>query len=258
MNDRQGSVTSYVALVFALTIPFLVAGAIVPVQLLPGVPLSAIAVLVPTLVACLFVYRERRFSGVVELLRRSYDYGRVKNWRWFIIILLVNPAIAFLAFWFIRATGKPIPAPGAIGLSVFALVAVVLVGAMAEEIGWTGYATERLLRRNGVLVTGLLLGCVWAVWHVSLLLQVQRSLGWILWWSLGTVSLRVIMVWLYTHTGGSVFSAALFHAMINLSWQLFPVHGSFYDPRVFGLISLAFAIAVLFAERLLWKRRTAG
>ncbi|MGW8247946.1 MAG: CPBP family intramembrane glutamic endopeptidase [Acidiferrobacterales bacterium] len=245
MNERHGSITIYFVLVFALTIPFLVAGALVPSELLPGVPLSAIAVIVPTLAACFFIYRGRRWPGVVELLRRSYDYRHIKNWRWFLVIFLVNPAIAVLAFWVMRASGTSIPLPGAIGWSVLPLAIVLLVGALVEEIGWTGYATEPLLRRHGVVVTGIVIGCVWAVWHVVLLLQVQRSFDWILWWSLGTVSLRIIMVWLYTHAGKSVFGATVFHAMINLSWQLFPVHGSYYDPRVFGLIALGSAIAML-------------
>jgi membrane protease YdiL (CAAX protease family) len=250
MNERRGSVTTYFVLVFALTIPFVVLGEIVPMQLLPGVPLSALSVLVPTFVACILLYRDRRFTGVLELLRRSYDLKRVKNWGWFLVIVLTNPAIAVVAFWVIRASGTPIPEPQALSLSVLSLVLVIFIGAMVEEIGWTGYATEPLLRRHGIVKTGIALGCVWAVWHVLLLLQVDRSFDWILWWSVCTVSLRIIMVWLYTHAGKSVFGAAVFHAMINVSWQLFPIHGSFYDPRVFALISLGFAIAILSLGRL--------
>ena len=245
MNERHGSITTYIVLVFGLTIPFVVLGEIVPMQLLPGVPLSAISVLVPALAACVLVYRDRRFTGVLELLRRSYDFRRVKHWGWFLVIVLVNPAIAVLAFWVIRATGTPIPEPQALSLSVLPLALGLFIGATAEEIGWTGFATNRLLRRHGIVMTGIVLGCVWALWHVLLLLQVDRSIGWILWWSLGTVSLRTIMVWLYAHAGKSVFGAAVFHAMINVSWQLFPIHGSFYDPGVFALITLGFAIAML-------------
>ena len=57
------------------------------------------------------------------------------------------------------------------------------------------------------------------------------------------------MGWLYIHAGKSVFVAALFHAMINLCWQLFPINGSFYDPRVFGINTLSFAIAILWIGR---------
>jgi hypothetical protein len=38
---------------------------------------------------------------------------------------------------------------------------------------------------------------VWAVWHVIPLLSALRSLAFIAWWSLGTVALRVVIVWLY-------------------------------------------------------------
>jgi hypothetical protein len=60
------------------------------------------------------------------------------------------------------------------------------------------------------------------------------------------VSQRVIIVWLYNNTGKSVFATALSHAMMNLTWQLFPVNGSFYDPRITGLIVTVVAFIVIF------------
>jgi hypothetical protein len=57
-----------------------------------------------------------------------------------------------------------------------------------------------------------------------------------------------IITWLYNNTGRSVFIAVLFHAMFNLTWQLFPIDGSFYDPRVTSLILAAVAIAVVIAS----------
>jgi uncharacterized protein len=46
-------------------------------------------------------------------------------------------------------------------------------------------------------------------------------LSWIAWWSLGTVAARVIIVWLYDNTGGSVLAAAVFHDMVNVTYSLF-------------------------------------
>jgi membrane protease YdiL (CAAX protease family) len=66
------------------------------------------------------------------------------------------------------------------------------------------------------------------------------------------VASRVIIVWLYNNTGKSVFVAALFHAMINLTWQVFPINGSYYDPRVTGLITALVAVAVV----IVWGSRT--
>jgi len=125
------------------------------------------------------------------------------------------------------------------------------IAALGEELGWTGYATEPLLRRWGTLTASLRLGVVWAAIHFIPLLQAHRSVAWIAWWCLGTIAFRMIMTWLYVHAGKSVFAATLFHAMINLCWQLFPNNGSFYDPQVFGLLTLVFAIIIYAAERFL-------
>jgi hypothetical protein len=53
---------------------------------------------------------------------------------------------------------------------------------------------------------------VWAVWHWVPLLQVGWSVPWIAWWTLCSVAVRVVMVWLFVNTGRSVFAMALFRA----------------------------------------------
>jgi len=53
------------------------------------------------------------------------------------------------------------------------------------------------------------------------------------------------MMWLYVCAGDSVFAAAVFHATINLSWQLFPLNGSFYDPRMFSVVTAALGVLVI-------------
>jgi hypothetical protein len=80
------------------------------------------------------------------------------------------------------------------------------------------------------------------------------------WWSLGTLASRVIIVWLYNNNGKSVFVAAVFHAIINLTWQLFPVNGSYYDPRVTGLIAavVAVVVVIVWGPRTLTRRNQAG
>jgi hypothetical protein len=52
------------------------------------------------------------------------------------------------------------------------------------------------------------------------------------------------MVWLYNNTDKSVFAVALFHAVSNVCWQSFPIHGSYFDPRIDGLFMLGVAAVV--------------
>ena len=71
-------------------------------------------------------------------------------------------------------------------------------------------------------------------------------------WAVGTIANRVIIVWLYNNTGKSLFAAAVYHATINLGWQLFPNFGSHYDPRVASLIVACVAVIVV----IVWGPRT--
>ncbi len=254
MQSKNETVLIYFVLVFALSIPFWILGTIYPIQLLPGLPISALGVLAPTLGACILIYKKDHLSGVLQLLKRSFDFNRIKNKNGLLAAILVNPAIAVIAYGVLQAAGPSLPRPAPLTSAIFPLFIFFFLGALAEELGWSGYATEPLQRHWGTITAGVFLGLVWAIWHFIPLLQAQRSIVWIAWWSLGTISLRMIMVWLYVHSGKSVFMAAMFHAMINLCWQLFPNNGSFYDPRVFGLISLCFVILLLATERFLSKR----
>jgi len=256
-SKHAASVTPFFVLIFVLFIPFLVLEEIHPVEILPGLPLSALGAFMPALAALLLIDRQDRLTGVRQLLGRSFDFKRIKNPGWFLLIVLSAPAIAVFAYGILRLTSVPLPDPTRWTFAIIPLFISFFIAGLGEEIGWTGYATEPLLQRWGTLTASLVLGAIWAAVHFIPLTQVHRSVEWIVWWSLGTISYRVIMTWLYVHSGKSLFGAAVFHAMINLSWQLFPNHGSHYDPRIFSLIALAFAITLYGIEPFLhWHRRT--
>lgn len=251
----EASVLPFFGLVLVLLVPFWILGEIRPVELLPGLPISALGAFTPALAALILSYKSNGVSGFLRLLQRSFDFHRIRNKNWLIVILLINPVVAISAYEIMRVTGVSLPHMEPWTLSVFPLFILMFIAALGEELGWTGYATDLLVERWATISASLLLGGFWTVIHFIPLVQAHRSVEWIAWWSLGTVSYRLIMVWLYTHAGKSVFAAALFHAMINLCWQLFPNSGSHYDPRIFGLITFAFAIAVYAIERFLLRSR---
>lgn len=248
MKHNDG-LSGFFILVFALSIPFWLLHHFWPVQMLPGLPVSAFAVFAPTLAAVIMAYRTGRLEGLRNLLGRSFDIGRIRNKTWYFLFILFNPAVAVIVYGVMRTAGRSVPLPAPLTPAVFSMFIFFLIGALAEEIGWTGWATEPMRRRWGTLRTGILLGLIWTVFHLVMLTQVNRSPMWIAWWSLGTLSLRTFMVWLFDHAGKSVFAAALFHAMINMSWQLFPVEGSYYDPRLFSTVTLCLAVMIVAFHR---------
>lgn len=63
-------------LVFALSVPFWLLGAVTDLQLLPGLPMSALALFCPVTAAAILLYRENGTAGVIQLLKRAFDYQR--------------------------------------------------------------------------------------------------------------------------------------------------------------------------------------
>lgn len=228
-------------LVFVLSVPFYLLGA--AGGRLPGMPFlpaSALMTFVPMIAAFILVYQWRGTDGAAALLKRVVDFLRPKGARWYLAALLFVPAVCVMEFGVLRLTGSVVPVPQIdFGEALFFFIAF-LVGAIGEELGWQGYAYPGLRRRRSALGAALVLGAVWALWHVVPFVQLGRSVDWIFWHSLSAIALRVIIVWLFENTGGRVSVAVLFHAMINLSWALFPVSGSYYDPFVtFVILALA-------------------
>ena len=245
MKAADKSPLRFFVLVLAISLPFWLIGGLSGIDLLPGLPIAALMACCPVIAAAILTQRADGSAGVRALLRRSFDFRRVKSKIWYAPTLLLMPLVSALSFVMLRLGGTPVPDPQIALLPTAALCVVFFVGALGEELGWSGYAIEPMQARWGALKASLLLGAIWAVWHYPALAQTQRSLEWIAWWTVGTVAARVIMVWLYNHAGRSVFVTALFHMMVNVTWQLFPVNGSFFDPRVSGLITALIAVMIV-------------
>ncbi len=144
-------------------------------------------------------------------------------------------------------------------LAALVMLLVFFVAALGEEVGWSGYVIDPMQVRWSALQASILLGLVWATWHIVPIAQTHRSPAWIAWQCLTLVASRVLFVWLYNNTGESVFAATLFHAIGNVCYFFFfPNYGSHYDPRITGLI-VTFAaaiVAVVWGPRTLARFRT--
>lgn len=234
----------FFALVFALSIPFWLIGAATDLQLMPGLSVSILMVFSPMAAALILVYRQNRAAGVTDLLRRCFDFRRIKAKRWYVPILLVMPGISVVVYALMRWMDLPLLEPQIAVLPTLLMFVAFFVGALGEELGWSGYVLDPLQDRWSALRAGVSLGLVAVIWHLVPLLQMQRSPAWIAWWCLYAMGARILIVWLYNNSGKSVFGVILFHATLNLSYVLFPVYGSHFDIRLGGLVT-AFAAAMV-------------
>jgi membrane protease YdiL (CAAX protease family) len=182
--------------------------------------------------------------GVAGILLTGLLYGRaglrefrsrLLKWRvgarWYAVALLTAPLV-FVAVFVPLSLISPEFLPRIFITSEKASVLLIgiaagLVAGIFEELGWTGFAIPRMRQRYGVLGTGLFTGVLWAAWH---LLQgywasgvTSGELSQALWLAnaiVGTlvgslVAYRVLMVWVYERTGGSLPVAMLMHVSLT-------------------------------------------
>ncbi|MGO9946416.1 MAG: type II CAAX prenyl endopeptidase Rce1 family protein [Steroidobacteraceae bacterium] len=246
---RRASPLAFFSLTFALALPFWAFGAMNGHQLMPGLPMAALMFVCPGLAAVILIGRAEGSGGIKALFARALDYKCIAPRVWYAPLLLLNPTVFVLSYAGMRLLGTPVPAPELEILPALALCAVFFVAALGEELGWSGYAIDALQQRWGELRAGLLLGAACTVFHWVALAEAHRSFRWIAWWSLWTVAQRVIMIWLYNSTRKSVIAMVLIHASSNVCWQLFPIRGSFFDPRITSVITAFLAIVALALPR---------
>ena len=241
---------AFFLLLFVLSVPFLLFSG-TPLPGPANLPVSALMLVCPGLAGAILVFREEGGGGVRRLVGRVADFRKIGA-AWYLPILFLMPAIMLLSYGAALFSGRPLPAdPFVPYLTIPAFMLLFFVAGAFEEVGWTGYATDPLQERWSALSAALIIGTVWASWHFIPWI-LQNSPVWAAGQALSTVALRVLIVWLYNNTGGSVFAASLFHGMVNVSEFSFPNYGSHYDPVVTGVITLAVAVVVTY----LWGAET--
>ena len=175
--------------------------------------------------------------GIARLLRRMVCW-RV-GIRWYVFALVGLPVTMVLAT-FIRpgaSESLDISAERFFLDYLRAFISMVLIGGpLFEEPGWTGFAQPRLQRLCGPLIGGLILGSLWALWHLPGFLIPSQDVtdipprGTVLdfvVFALALMGLRLIIVWVVNNTRNSVLMAIVVHASWNTFYaaalvQLFP------------------------------------
>lgn len=235
----------FFALVFLLSAPFWITGGLIGMEIMPGLPLSSLMVVSPAAAALFLRWHTGGRKAVATLVDRFSDVRRLRAPGLVAVLVLTNPVIYLASALAQTLFGIDLPWSAIELSSILGLVLIFFLAAALEELGWTAYATDRLREHRSVVQTGLILGLVWAVWHLVPLLQIGRSADWIFWWAIGSITTRILMVWLYEHTGRSLFAMSLYHALSNTCWQLYPVNGSFHDPRLNAVFTAILAVALM-------------
>lgn len=194
----------------------------------PGLGVLAAAVFLlgvfaPALVALALTDRAEGRAATHALLGRIFKWD--VGWQWYLFALAYMPVVKLSVAVVHRVVTGAWPRFGE--TPWYLMVGAIAISTWAqagEEIGWRGYALPRLSQQFGLAPASIILGIIWATWHLPLFFfpgSDTRGQSFPL-YLLQVTALSVALAWLYWRTGGSLLLVMLLHAAVNNTKDIVP------------------------------------
>lgn len=192
-------------------------------------PMASIPQLGPALGAIVTLLIFRKDGAKLNFQWSSF------NWQSLLITVLVPLGAALFVFLLSKAfrlTGQ-----AQIPLTALAYIWIPL-GAIGEEIGWRGYLHKTLARKTPGWFSVLIVGLLWAAFHVQMY---RNGVVYLLFFFLLILSYTAVLYPLMIRTDFNILLAALFHTVINFSNLLY--FNLLNDTRLMAINALVWLVA---------------
>jgi len=226
---------------------------------LPVEPFQILGALAgPTLSAIIVTAILEGRKGIGDFFKRYIQWRAGFVWWLFVlfgILISLNTLAAFIlgtSVWteFLKNIGLILPT------YLITLLVGVILGPLWEEPGWRGFALPRLQGQFGPIVGTLILGVLWALWHIPGYLGGWMTVG-IVPLILSGMAFSMIATWVYNNTRGSILLMILLHsssnAAISVGSRVLPanlsdgmnsfVYGGWIPAITYSVIALVVLIA---------------
>ena len=200
------------------------------------------------------------------------------RWRcnplWYILAIFIPVTFMFIVIGLSTAFVPQFQIQWTVGLAMLVptfLLTTVQAG-LGEEIGWRGYAIPKLMEKRSALASTLIVGAVWAAWHIPLyfitgtlqnnLVQEMGLPLTLVVYSIFIIALAVVYSWIYLASNKNLWLPILMHGSTNYFANLLVID-NFND---FGLIpiticfclwvAIAIAVTLIFGPQRMSKSAT--
>ncbi len=208
----------------------------------------------PALAAFIIAFLANGWDGVLDIVRRL---GRWRaNGRWYVFILFSPVILYALAIGVHVLLGGNAPLFPLLKENQHMILMVFIIfllpwqsSAFLEEIGFRGYALEKLQNKLGPMLGTLILGVFFGAWLLPEFLN-QESLQYAMgglrfypWFILTEIGWSILMTWVYNRTGkSSLIAGYLFHTAFN-TWTLVLLTNAIPGESIPPLDAILFIVA---------------
>jgi membrane protease YdiL (CAAX protease family) len=176
---------------------------------------------VPSVVAIILIRIYDGKACLRQFLKRVIKFKI--GWRWYlaVIAMVVFPTLGQLLI--IRLLGQDFNYNGFIA-QLGSFIPLIIFGPLSEELGWRGYALDRLQTKWNALVSSIIVGTLWALWHLPLFYMVGTSQNELqipfIGFMVGLIALSILFTWLHNNTNRSIWTAVFFHWLYTYAAQV--------------------------------------
>lgn len=168
------------------------------------------------------------FNGLGEIFKNLIQFKFAFKWYFFALLLtplVVSVLLGILSLYSDQYLPEILNADNKLEIQIQGLM-IGIFGGLVEELGWTGFLIPKLIKKNKIFITGLLVGLFWGIWHIPMIYWASGDMN-------GTFSMdlflppfifylavlpvyRIFMIWVYSQTS-SLLLAILTHASLIFS-----------------------------------------
>jgi membrane protease YdiL (CAAX protease family) len=222
--------------------------------IIPSGPIQILgnfAIFGPFIAAFLLAFIKEGKKEARRLFISGWNYKFKKKWIMALFIPIFTSGLALLIVNFLEPIDRFQYAPPVLMWIPNFFLYYFIGGPFTEEYGWRGYALDRLQSKFNALISSLILGFIWGLWHLPLFFiegTVQSNIP-IYEFILVQMLSSILYTWILNNNRDKkgnviVFLAILFHAMGNFSSMIFPYWVTGLGRWIFFFINLIIVIVI--------------
>jgi|SRR5699024_6315723 len=144
------------------------------------------------------------------------------------------------------------------GPLLFAFLDQLVRGPLGEELGWRGYALNELQKKYSPLISALIVGVLWGLWHTPLWFATGYTgvnlIRYIVLFMIGIISFSIIVT-LFYNLNKNLLIPIITHQLFNFS--LVMIRGDLLDILSYVMLSYLFVALILIVinpKKILYKK----
>lgn len=270
-NHRFAGLTSFFILTYAL---MLLSWGLLAILQMPvatstntSAPTSALAMVLyffggftPSIAGFIMAYRLHGRAGLRDMWKRFTQFNL--GGRWYLAMIGIPFLVQAGTALIFKMQGGDFVKPALLDqpASLIPLAIGIFVGGpLSEEFGWRGFAQDRVQERWGELKGSVILGLVWAFWHLPLFFapgtgQQQTGNPALMFpvYAIYVVAMTLLITLAYNNTNRSIWGAIFFHFTLNFGAVVLITISEIADSFLYitnaGMMILLAVIVILFTR----------